>query len=202
MALGDTYRITQNIELVSGTAAQNVYHLSQVSAGADVPANISLDIVDYMTNIYEAVNASMHSSTLIEEFIVEKFDTLSQTYSFFTSGFTNVGGELGGGNEPMPQGVAILVQARHVVDGFSGRKFFPGLTEGVHQDGFWISFAVADALLAALIWATPFAGVASNAAFQPVTFGDITASPKSISTNVQSDNVVAYQRRRKPGVGL
>lgn len=202
MALQDIYRLTQDIELIGGTNAQNVYHLVQVSVGADTPANIALDFKDYMFDVYDAINASMHESTLVNELTVEKFDDITDTFSFFTSAFTGIVGSVGGGAQPMPQGVAILAQARHIIDGFSGRKFFPGFTEGNHLNGLWIPFAVADTLLASLIWATPFAGAATTAAFQPVTFGDVTGSPKSISTNVLVDNVVAYQRRRKPGVGL
>lgn len=202
MAVGDIYRLTQNILLPSNVTAQNVFYVTQDTAGTGTAVDIRDDMIDWMLQIYSPLLPSMTTAVNVFDFRFEIKTPGTCEFSLFTDGIVNITGTLGGANEIVPHGVAFQTNGRLVGSGRVGKKFFPGLAEGVISDGIWISSVLAAGTSAGVGWVTPFTGVASTAGWQPGVWSCIKLLFFEFSGTIIPKAIASYQRRRKPGVGI
>lgn len=204
LSVGDVIRVA----ITGGTAAadvfQLVHHLKMTAgAGADEDLLMDTEAADY------------------EDAFTEIEDFISDTYSFDTMDFwvrnptthewdglgTRVLTSLVGlsASDPVPQGVALVGLIVTEVLRRQGRTFLPGVREGDVNDGL-----ATGTLLAA--FALYLAKVVSKYTITGGTFKWCTYNTDPTSALYETaslyngtiilNDVVGYQRRRKPGVGI
>lgn len=202
MAVGDTYRITQNVFLIDNVNAQNVFYLTQDTSGSGQIADIKLDITSWMGNIYAPLVNIMMNTANVADWKMEVKQPGNCKFNLFTDGALNAGGQVGMPNEQTAHGVALQVNARLVGYGRVGKKFWGGIANSFMDNGTWGMTALSAALSAAVGWTTPFVGVGSNASWIPAVWSCVQLLTFPFSGTIITKPVSSYQRRRKPGVGI
>lgn len=101
-----------------------------------------------------------------------------------------------------PHGVAALTHAKTVDPDVTASKYIGGLEDNRVTDSDLSAGSLT--LLAAFVleWGLPFVGTATGAAFEPGVWSQVQSTFKLFNQAYIINGQVAYQRRRKPGVGI
>lgn len=196
---GDKLSIAANMLNGGLSKVVNVFKLSVSSLASQTQAQIRADIAEYVEGIFTDIISEMEDALSFDNIdiynltgnIIEpqiEWPTLTQ-----------------GGNAaaPLPIGCAALVLARTGVSRHIGRKFFGTLVEGRATGSFWDSTMIGKLLLALGDYMNVFTGsngVGLTPGVQEILLGGgLGVFRPFIGGSVQAQ--VAYQRRRKFGVG-
>lgn len=193
--LGDILRLGAVMELSSAFEVANVYHVV-VSSGDDRSlAAASLDIQEYMDEIYANIAAIM-TDEIAPDFLTMQNVTQSLTFGAFAWG--NFAG--GSSAEQMTApGVCVFTWARTLKPRVQIRKYYGIFTESVMTDGAWIA-SVRNACSNALVdHVNEFVG--SNGMGITGVAYNRTLLTSTVGLSVASSEEPAYQRRRKRGRG-
>ncbi len=189
-------RVVTQFKLGNVSKAQNVYHLSHVS----IESKTDEQVVTAISAWVEALLAELtdRTSDAVELQKIECFTFQSMLWEpigVATPVWAGTSVE-----DRVPSGVALQVNAFKERSGHADKKFLAGLTE-VDLDGDqWQSGAIDAAEDYAAVWIAQFAGPESTLLL-PVNFIPLTQQVRPY-TSFSVNNIVSYQRRRKPGVGL
>jgi hypothetical protein len=104
--------------------------------------------------------------------------------------------------EAMPRGNALLINAKTSDPDVSGKKYIGGLTVNDIADGLLTGTIITAAASFAVDWYDPFTGTDSGATWTPGIWSVKNTNFFVLSGTVIIGSVVAYQRRRKRGVGI
>lgn len=104
--------------------------------------------------------------------------------------------------EAMPRGTALLINAKTTDPDVSGKKYIGGLTVNDIADGLLTSTIITAAASFAVDWYDPFTGTVSGALWTPGIWSVKNTNFFMLTGTVIIGSVVAYQRRRKRGVGI
>lgn len=201
ISVGDVLRVVATLAWTDGDIMQNVFNAVITGSGgpfddADIVADADewLDtmfahLVTYMTTALDGAEVTVY----IYDSVDDDWDEVgSDTWTFNP---TNAG-------DYLARGVAALVNANTIDADVQGKKYFGGFGEDSAADGAW-----GGALLASLSdvfddWVTSFVGGTSGASWQPAIWSptNLNAYPMDGTGTIPAVN--AYQRRRKPGVGI
>jgi len=195
-ALNDVLEVTAKLSAGTNAAIQNVFHLVVKDFGGVPDENVPDDIGEYLEGIYDELDGGLWTGVSFVEYTIKNLttDTDLGTYPWPTL----TGG--GSGDANLPYGVAGLVKAKTTNGKHQGRKFF-GLFTEASNDGGKPNAAVKVLLAAAGAAAySSFTSIGAND-YQPgVLERDVLGVREVVSVVVGLE--WAYQRRRKPGVGI
>lgn len=197
--IGDKIRITAQWALAEGGVAQWVWHYQHTS-GADQDNDDVLSSIEAQLRLaWDEIEAIVDNSTLGDTIELALFDAvLGQFDTVAELNMTNEDGTAVG--EALPQGVAGIVKFFTAVGRSLGKKFVFGLFEGAQVDGLLTASAIIDLIAFALEFDDDVLSGAAN--LRPGNFNPVTGLFRAWSKAVGVNDVVGYQRRRKPGVGL
>ena len=102
----------------------------------------------------------------------------------------------------MPNGVASLVHALTTDPDVRGSKYFGGHLPASTVDNDWTGGFLSTMLAGGLIWVEPFVGAGTGGDFAPGVWSPTKTNFFLFNGTVTVNAQVAYQRRRKPGVGI
>lgn len=102
--------------------------------------------------------------------------------------------------EVLPQGIALLVVMYTAVKRVIGKKYYGGLPQGALNDEVWESVTVSGFETAAANLLTPFTAGGTDSVIHGIYRRTLGAFVGLQSVVVR--RIPAYQRRRKPGVGI
>jgi len=195
MEIGDVFRVTAGLFGPNGQVIQNVYHFAKVS-GADTDDQDAMDdMAEILDELYTDLSAYFPTTVTAGE--ISFFDVTnnnplpSMSWPTFTAGT--------GSGEPEPPACSALVVFRTGVNRKLGRKFFGPLSDGVTdggeiEGGSLTQLAASAAALVGLLSGdsghTYWAGIVG-------TLGGFFRFIEAVARPV-----IAYQRRRKQGVGI
>lgn len=94
----------------------------------------------------------------------------------------------------------MLVRAFKPRSGHADKKFIPGFVQGQSDGDAWVSGMTALGVAAGDDWVADFDD--GTVQFRPKSFSQKTLLMTEYSGDVSASETIAYQRRRKPGVGL
>ena len=173
----------------------NVYHLKTIGKGTTTDAEIILAILTILDGVYGNIQAHMSNKVSADSI---EFYNVTQDVPISVESWPGFAGGTGTGSS-LPIGTASLVTFPTQAKRTYGRKFIPGLLES-DQDAGVIASAWMSVL--ALNWATFLNAVTHVNGFEG-RWG-VWSDAKARFTWLNEclvRNQVAYQRRRKPGVG-
>lgn len=181
--------------IVGGAYTENDYSFYCLSS--DTWDDAQDGIIEVMDLVYNLLNGVMSPDATVTEYQIKNLTT-GVDWGAVPSGV----GAGTAATDALPQGVAGLVTFSTNVNRRRGRKFIPGLTEGGVAAQLWGS-AVLTALgdYAAQLLATLTGGPTDFSMQYVVTAGDDPLA-YSLPTEALVRDIPAYQRRRKPGVGM
>jgi len=201
ITVGDILKVVVSLVWDDGEINQNVYNA--VISGTGGPYD-DTDIVDdgedwadvLYSNLYPYMDpeiAGSHVTVYVYDPADDDWDEVgTNAWGLSCTGATNA----------LPRGVAGLVNARTLNPDVQGKKYLPGLIEGICDQGLWQSAGTAAFLAFALDWVTAFTGATSGASWIPVVWSVANTVATAMSGEVTIPTIPAYQRRRKQGVGI
>lgn len=197
---GTILRIAVSLLFTDGNLAMNIFNAVITGTGAPWDeADVVTDAVTWMDTLYANMTSSVGDTLDGSEITVYEYDALDDDWDEVgTADFTWNPSSAG---DPLPRGVAALVNVRTIDPDVSGKKYFAGWTEGSSTDGAWVAAVLTT--LADVIddWITPFAGAETLGTWAPVVWSVVSKTPYIMSGESGIPTEPAYQRRRKRGVG-
>ncbi len=195
---GDIVRATGTFTLGRGSAMQSVLHFEYSGAG-DSDDEVGDEISAHFTSMYTNVEPRMDELTLSEVVNCWKWDTvLNQWDGIYQEPWLFIIGALVG--QQLPNGAAALVRLFTALPRRQGRKFIGGISDSQYLDTGWDALMLADM---ALFVADAVAVVTTlNGSLQPGLFNILLESFIPFKNEGAINVFAAYQRRRRPGVGI
>lgn len=107
--------------------------------------------------------------------------------------------------DTLPHGNAGMVRISTALPRRQGRSFLPGLTQNAEVDGLWTAAVLVNLLLYAADFDVPIAPAGGTMTWCTFNTDPLSVFFETASLAIQdvvANEIVAYQRRRKPLVGL
>lgn len=156
------------------------------------------DLAEWVDRVYDTMDVLLSDDLVFVDLIIDKvLPTPSHLDTVPWPTMTN-GGAAG---DPLPSGVAGLVSFSTQVFRRRGRKYIGGMAEAQLLGGLWTSSCLTAMATFGSEAGTTFAGVNSGELWVPVVFSVLDETVGVITASV-AHAVPAYQRRRRPGVGI
>jgi hypothetical protein len=201
LSTNDILRIVVSLAFPDSVIAQNIFYVLFENDGTSADDQDVLDdLEDYIEACYGDLQGAMSSQTDISD---------GKVYVYDSSGgdFDEVGTILpaftASGNADMsPHGVAALVHGYTTDPDVIARKYYGGIQDTSVTDSDISAGVLTNLLLAAADWVTPFTGSATGSGFVPGVWSPTQTAFFAFNDNIVVNGQVAYQRRRKPGVGI
>lgn len=193
----DLMRIVANMNMGINVAVQNVYY-NRINATSGQPDS---DVVGaagrFLEDVYTPILNDLPGAFTFEDY---KVTNVTADVDLGVSGFpTLTVGQSPG--ERTPEGIAGLVRGTSDTPGHEARKYFGPFVLGNLVDGLWDSSFLIDLTNAGLAAFGFYDDPVNNVDFTPIVLDRLTGTQRPISL-VQASATPAYQRRRKPGVGI
>ena len=201
LSVGDILKVVAVISYLDGSIAQNVF--ATVISGSGGPFD-EADIVDDMVDWVESMYANMTGKTANN---LDGSEVKVYEYDSIDDDFDEVGSDPWVWNpssttDMLPQGVAVLINCKTSDPDVSGKKYLAGTTEAYNNEGVIDAALLTDVAAFAVDWVTGFVGATSGASFTPGVWSPTRTNFFAMSGAVIVPTIYAYQRRRKPGVGI
>lgn len=180
---------------------QNVYN-AKISGGGGPYDDIDVadDAVDWLDNMYLNITANCSDEIAGNSCIVYKYDTAGLDWDEVTSQVWNW--NPGVTSDYLPRAVAALLRLWTTDPDVQGKKYLPGFTEDVNDDGLFGAGVLVNLLAFAADWYTPFVGAATGATFTPGIWSVAQTLFLAGVDHIAVSAIPAYQRRRKRNVGI
>lgn len=194
---GAILRVVPTFTIGAITKAQNVYHVTMDHASPQADGDVVDAAEELMALLMANFNATIHTTVSM---------TTVEVFEYFDGHWIPIGEVVGSwsgagsGSDRMPSGCALLVDIYKERTGYNDRKYICGFMEGAQNGEEWSGSVLDDADDFIVDLLAPF--TASNGVvLQCRHWNRVTHTTKDY-TGGQGQARVAYQRRRKPGVGL
>lgn len=201
VAEGTILRVVLQILFPDSSLMQNIFYCILTTAGgSDDDEDVVSDMNDWLEEILGNFNAQLFDTLGGGETVVYEYDTVGEDWDEVGGEVINLGAA--SAEDMLPHGVAFNIQGNCLDPDVRGRKYFGGFCENNQTDGTWNTSITVPMLAAGADWITAFVGAATGATFTPGVWSPTQVAFKPFSNVIIISNVPAYQRRRKPGVGV
>lgn len=197
---GTVLRVVVSMVYTDGSLVQNIFNAVVTGAGAPWDeADIVDDCEDWADDMYLNLGARVTDTLDGVQVQVYEYDSIDDDWD-----------EVGtnawlynptGASAAMPRGNAGLINGKTTDPDVSGKKYIGGLTVNDIAAGLLTATMVTAITNFAIDWYTPFVGAAGGGTYTPGVWSVAGTVFKALSGTMIVSNVVAYQRRRKRGVG-
>jgi len=201
VADGTILRIVASFLFPESVIAQNVFYAVFADTGtSDDEQDVIDDLAEWIEDAYTLLDGWIDSSVALTDIKVYNYDSGDGDWDEL--GDASIGLSFSGATDMLPHGVAYLLHAKSLDPDVQGGKFVGGFTEGAQVDGLWISAVNTVMGTFGAAWVTPFVGTITGADFAPGVWSVAQTNFRLFSGTLNLNAVPAYQRRRKPGVGI
>lgn len=201
VADGAILRIVASLLFPESVIAQNVFYAVFADTGA---SNDDQDVVDdlaeWLEDAYTLIAGFIDTSVSLTDIKVYNYDSIDDDWD--EVGAASIGLAFTGTTDMLPHGVAYLLHAKTTDPDVQAAKFIGGFTEGGQADGIWLSSINTVMATWAADWVTAFVGTATGGDFSPGVWSVAQQVFKVFNGVINLNSIPAYQRRRKPGVGI
>jgi hypothetical protein len=201
ISVGDVLRVVSIAVWLDGNINQNVFNATVAGSGGPYDEE---DIVDDMLDWVEAMYGNLTSQISDEldgsEVRVYIYDPIDDDWDEVGSVAWVWDPTLG--TDQLPRPVAGLINCKTTDPDVNGKKYIGGFTESAITDGLLVPGHIDDLALFAIDWLTGFTGATSTADFQPVIWSPTRTTPFATTGTFLIPTILAYQRRRKRGIGI
>lgn len=194
-------KVVPTMTWTDGEVNQNVF--TSMISGATPPypdADVLEDALDWAGTMYPDITGGMHPTLTGSHVTVYKYDLIGEDWD--EVGQINWNNVPSGVGDPLPRGVAGLINAKSVDPDVSGKKYLPGTMEARLTNGLWISTYVINLGGFANDWTSPFSGFTTGADWVPGIWSPTNLTHYACTGTYIVPTIPAYQRRRKNNVGI
>ena len=201
VADGAILRIVASLIFPESVIAQNVFYAVFADTGTSADEqDVVDDLGDYIDDIYNDISALVCDDVSLSDIKVYVYDSTDDDWDEIGTAVLTTTMNLA--DDMLPHGVAYLVHAKSIDPDVTASKYFGGIGETRADDGEWNASTVTPMANALATWITSFVGSATGADFAPVVWSTVQSQARLFSGTVIANLTPAYQRRRKPGVGI
>jgi hypothetical protein len=192
-------KLVQEINMLDAVVAVNVFYV-KCDFVEGQPVDDVLDACEtWIVGLYTAIIAQIRDTVTMGDLTVYEYDTILDQWDNIGSRaptvvFTNA-------TEMLPHGVAALVRAYTEEARTVGRKYLPAFCEDRQEDGAWIGATITALTAFGVAWSTSEIVHTSNELL-PAVFSTKWKTVRLLSGTEVVLTDPAYQRRRRPGVGM
>lgn len=198
---GDIIRIVPTLLFPDDVVMQNVFHfvLTTIVGDGD-EATVTADAEEYVQDIFDNFFANYVAEIDGDLIKVYVYDSVGDDFDEIGTGALTITGTAA--TEMLPHGVALMQSFFTTDPDVQGRKYWGGFPEGNQQTGSWIGNVLTNAVAAAADVVGTFTASIGGNIYQPVVWSPTKRSALAYSGVVDTNTIVNYQRRRRPGVGI
>lgn len=196
VAAGSKLRIVATFSIGSVTKAQNVYHVENVTGSEITDAEAVAVCLAYVEDIMDEFTQFCKSDVSLDKVEVYEFAALQWGPVGVAEG-SWAGTDV---TDRLPAGCAVLIHAFKERSGFSDKKYIAGCIDSVTVGDALTANMITGAEAAAAIWTAIFDD--GTAQIEPHSYNQTTHAFTPYTGVYSVSPLIAYQRRRKPGVGL
>ena len=202
--IGDVIQVVTTWAGALGEAAQNVWHMEQVSgAGSDEADVLTAIRTQYRVAFADIVGDIANDWTVVQYDLLVRDTTAHQWDGVSILGETTLIGNDAG--DYLPHGVAQILRYSTGLARRQGQMFIPGHVDTSVVSGLFVAGVLTRALAFAADWGTDIS--VTGGLLQLCTYNVDPASSYYETSSLADGNYIAnsvpgYQRRRKPGVGI
>lgn len=194
-------RVVLSMLLPDSAIAQNVFYaIFKNDGGSDANQDVLDDLEAWMEAIYTELILNIVSEIDLTGMKTYFYDAGDDDWDELGVNFPTV--SFGAGGDPLPNGIAALCHAPTTNPDVTGAKYFAGAAEGLTSDNDWEATPIANYVDAIQVWVDPFTGGLTGSEFIPGVWSVAKTAFFEMTTAGSLNGQVAYQRRRKPGVGI
>lgn len=198
---GTILRIVAVMLFPDSVVLQNVFcTVLTTVVGDNDSTDIVEDMVEYIEDIYTELTDAMDEDVDPSEVIVYEYDAVDDDFDEVGSDVFSIGAGTAG--TLLPHGVAALVNFNTTDPDIQGKKYFGGLIEEVWIQSEWNAATLADLALAGAAIVGTFTATITGNIYQPAVWSPTNTVAVPYSGTILVPTAAAYQRRRKPGVGV
>ena len=196
---GDIIKTVLEYVVPGSSQALNVFHW--VYGGIEKEDTLVVsDLVEWATDDWGDDWAALaDNNTQLSNMILQQVDNVGLVLRDIGSAFLNIDGAAVSGSV-MPAANSAYIQADTATPGVQGRKYIPGATEEQVEQGIFGPGAIVTMGFLLLDWITTFTPTSGGSYFPGVISSKLLDFELFQASGLIED-VPAYQRRRKPGVG-
>ena len=194
-------RVVATLLFPDSVVAQNVFYVMFNDDGTSADEEDVLDdLVDWIEGAYDTIKTYLVSAITMDDIHVYVRDTGENDWD--EVGVKDVNVTMSGGSDMIPHGVAALLHMGTTDADVTGSKFIGGIIDNSLTTSDFTSGVLTALALWGLEWVGNFVGTATAATFNPGVFS-VAKNAFFVSDQIGLLNAqCAYQRRRKPGVGI
>lgn len=194
-------RVVLSMLLPDNAIAQNVFYaLFENDGGSDDDQDVLDDLETWMEDLYTELILNIVTEVDLTGMKTYIYDAGDDDWDEVGVNFPSV--TFGAGGDPFPNGIAALCHAPTVNPDVTGAKYFAGAADALASDNDWTATPVANYVDAIQVWVDPFTGALTGSGFIPGVWSVTKVAFFAMTTAGSLNAQVAYQRRRKPGVGI
>lgn len=194
---GDAIKGVQHISLPNDVTAVNVYYFTASFAEDQAEVTVVGALEAWIEALYTTLLAKIKSNvSMADLYCYRKSGVL---WDLFGTGLPDL--TFTGTAELLPHGVCGLVRAYTEYPRTIGRKYIPGFMEGASADGVWTAGQIADMGDFAEAWDNQAIIDGSNVLL-PGVYSVLPGFVRALTGDFVVGTYPAYQRRRRPGVGI
>ena len=172
--------------------------LVQATPHVETDANVLLDLLDWIDSILLPIKSHIVTSYVLQGSPVYK--KVGALWNYVGDILPTQAGESIG--DPLPSGVAALIEVTTDTSRVMGKKYLPGFSELAQTAGLWVSGVLAALASCAMAWAYGHVGThTSDTSYMAGVWSVKAGGFKQFTGAGAVNDVPAYQRRRKAGVG-
>lgn len=189
-------RVVATLQIGETSKAQNVFHMSHVTGTSQSDEDVVEAAGEWCVDFYTTMQ-----SAIVEDVSLEKVEVFVRESSEWQPvGVASPAWDGANVGERLPAGIAMLLKAYKERTGHTDKKYIAGLSDGQIEADNWgvATRGYGDDAIA--YWVTE--QTLTNAVkLIGIHYNTVTEGAKSY-TGGSVGLIAAYQRRRKPGVGL
>jgi hypothetical protein len=198
---GDILKLVVSLAWTDGAIMQNVYNAVVTGAGSPFDdEDIVDDAGDWATAMYDNLDANISDNLEGSQVQVYVYDAIDDDWDEVGSQSWTFAGV--GVADQLPRANAALVIMKTTDPDVSGKKYIPGATTGAVDNGQLSVGFVANLVSYAVDWLSDFVGTTSGATWTPGVWSVVDTVFKAAASTAIINTIVAYQRRRKRGIGI
>lgn len=195
---GAILQCVQTILLPQTSIAQNVFH-TRKDGGSTADNDVIVAIAEWMELMYANVDSHMHDGASLGSTTISQWDTVGLDWDLIgLAAPTEVGTSM---DDMLPHGAAALIHGVSSDADVRGSKFLAGFAEGAQDNGLWGAGVTANLALFAIDWQDAFTA-ANGVSIASGVWQRSSNTFFRLSGTLTASGIVAYQRRRKQGVGI
>lgn len=189
-------RVVATLSIGSVSKAQNVFHVTLTTGGPEDDSQVVTDVLEWIEDIYGEVESNIKDDVELDKIeVYERVSGAWEPVGALPGAWAGVAVV-----DRMPSGCAQLLYGYKSRTGHTDKKYIPGMHDDCADGDEIVTVSKTRGDAAALQWITQHVAVSGNL-YTPIHFNPAAEYAVAYVASGSSERV-AYQRRRKPGVGL